>query len=590
MRGKDWETSPRSYEVTKEDIVVPVGDGIRLAGEAFYPDTDEPVPVILGAHPYNTEFQSAQIKPKSMGPLLGWAESGDPNYFARRGYAHVILNVRGTGRSDGRFRYLDTQEAEDVAAAIRWIADQPWCSGDVGMFGVSYFAIIQQQVAMLDPGPLKAIFAPWAYTDFYRDKYYHGGILSHKFLASWEEHVDSLQGGYCWSKEHLSDEEFDARVQDALADDEIYAQEHLVEALENPMEGLNGFITDVVLHRFDDEFYDEHTVSYKGTSVPAYLGAGWGIYGLHLPGAFRSWRNWEGPKKMLVGPDLYLDRPLYQLQDEAVRWFDHWLKDVDTGIMDEPPIRLFVMGTGGWKETTEWPLPETKWNTFYLHDDGLLFEREHWPNSGHSTFEESPFRHEELRFETPTLVEDTEVVGPIRLNLFASTTDTELLLFAILSDVGPDGETELTRGWLRGSQRKVDPERSTPWRAYHPHDERQELTPDEVYEFNVNLKPTANCFERGHRIGLTIKGADVGPGWDETEKTTWKQAAARGHLQRQTSAHISVQHNADYPSHLLLPVTRGNVMGTYYSGGEPSPPGGEFPLRKIQREKEIPDR
>ena len=84
-------------------------------------------------------------------------------------------------------------------------------------------------------------------------------------------------------------------------------------------------------------------------TIPAYLGACWGNYGLHLPGAFTAWRDWKGPKKMVIGPGVYLDRPVYQYQDESLRWFDHWLKDIDNGVMDEPPIRCFIPSTGEWK-------------------------------------------------------------------------------------------------------------------------------------------------------------------------------------------------------------------------------------------------
>ena len=173
---------------------------------------------------------------------------------------------------------------------------------------------------------------------------------------------------------------------------------------------------------------------------------------------------------MTIGPPFYLDRPLYQYQYESLRWFDHWLKGVDTGMMEEPPIKLFVTGTGEWKTATEWPLPETRWTPFYLHSNGLLSEHEFWPNEGSTTFENSQFNRDSLTFLTPALVENTEVIGPIVLNLYASSTDTEVLWFVSLLDIDLDGnETLLTRGWLRGSQRQVDKKRSKPWQPFHPH-------------------------------------------------------------------------------------------------------------------------
>ena len=100
--------------------------------------------------------------------------------------------------------------------------------------------------------------------------------------------------------------------------------------------------------------------------VPAYIGGCWGHFGLHLPGAFRSWENLKVTKKMIIGPPAYLDRPVSQLQYESLRWFDYWLKGIDTGIMQEPPILIYVIGTHEWKKAQEWPLPETRWTPFYL--------------------------------------------------------------------------------------------------------------------------------------------------------------------------------------------------------------------------------
>ena len=298
------------------------------------------------------------------------------------------------------------------------------------------------------------------------------------------------------------------------------------------------------------------------------------MYGLHLPGAFRSWENWKGPKKMIVGPPIYLDRPIYQYAFESLRWFDHWLKGVENGIMDEPPIRLFVIGTGEWRSTDEWPLPETKWTPFYLHHKGLLSEHEFWPKEGYSTFEDSFMNREELIFRTQPLIENTEVIGPMVLNLYASSTESEVLWFVSLWDIDPDGnEALLTRGWLRGSQRRMDPKRSKRWQPYHSHTQREFLKPDEIYEFNIEIRPIGVLFRAGHRIGLRIKCVD------DQIPMSFSEAVGTGHLWRQSASMVTVYHNTDYPSHLLLPITKGNIIGTYMSGGKTS--SEFFPYRRF---------
>src|SRR5258705_8433968 len=148
-----------------------------------------------------------------------------------------------------------------------------------------------------------------------------------------------------------------------------------------------------------------------------------GNYGLHLPGAFSAWKKWRGPKKMVIGPGIYLDRPVYQYQDEALRWFDYWLKGVDNGIMDEPPIRCFIPPTGEWKNLNDWPPAEARWTTFYLHKDGILSEHELWPAEASDSFDESNFEHGELKYITPALVEKTEVLRPSAFTPYMSATD-----------------------------------------------------------------------------------------------------------------------------------------------------------------------
>ena len=320
---------------------------------------------------------------------------------------------------------------------------------------------------------------------------------------------------------------------------------------------------DALLNPVDGPYWEDRRVQYDTIKVPAYIGACWGIYGLHLPGAFRSWENLNVPKKMIIGPPAYLDRPLYQLQYESLRWFDYWLKDIDTGIMDEPPIRLFLMGTGHWKEATDWPLPETKWTTFYLHENGVLFEHELWPEEGSDSYDDSPWHRGYLEYCSPPLVEDTEVIGPIVLKLYASSTDDDIFWIITLQEVDREGnEKTLTRGWLRGTHREIDAARSRPWAPYHPHAKPAHLVPGKIYEFDISLMPTANLFKAGSRFKIKISGKD-----DEPKHTL--DAIAGGHLWRQSPSRITVYHDPHHPSQLLLPITKGNILGTFISGGKP---------------------
>ena len=571
MFSETWKTSERKYSVVVEqDVKITMSDGTQINADIFRPDSDEKFPAILGYHPYHQAAQSAPIRPGAF-PLkdpgqeknAGYIEAGDPNFFVRRGYVHVIANIRGTGKSGGKYPFLAPPEAQDGFEIIEWIAHQPWCNGNVGMFGVSYFAWIQQFIAALNPPHLKCLFGPWAATDLYRDSVYHGGILGHGFwrLLARESFYKCRAEGH--SRKKLGDSKFKEAMDQVLQDEDIGAVPELVQILRNPDAGTNPLLVDILLHPYDGPYWEERRVKYATIKVPAYIGACWGIYGLHLPGAFRSWENLKVPKKMIIGPPSYLDRPLYQLQYESLRWFDYWLKGIDTKIMDEPPVRLFVMGTNEWKEGNSWPLPGTKWTPFYLHENGLLLEREHWPNEGSDSFEDSPWGRGYLEYCSPRLVENTEVIGPIVLNLYASTTDDEVLWFISLREVDSQGnERVLTRGWLRGSHREVDPNRSKSWAAFHPHEKSEPLIPGKIYEFNIPIVPTGNLFKAGSRIKLKIACTD-----DQPKHRL--EMIASGHLCRQSPSQITIYHNTEHPSHLLLPITRGNILGTFMSGGRP---------------------
>jgi predicted acyl esterase len=160
------------------------------------------------------------------------------------------------------------------------------------------------------------------------------------------------------------------------------------------------------------------------------------------------------------------------------------------------------------------------------------------------------------------MVESTEICGPMVLNLYGSTTDTEVFWFVSLWDVKAGGEEELlTRGWLRGSQRRLDPDASRPWQPVHLHRERIPLEPNAICEFNIEIRPYGILLQPGHCLKLKIRCAD-----DETPKTFIDNLGG-GQIWRQGMSRVTVYHNERYPSHVLLPITSGNRIGTFISGG-----------------------
>jgi len=152
MFTKKWETSRRRYGIIEDrNVSIPVSDGIKIDTDIFRPESKGRFPAILGVHQYNKKLQSAPIMPAGINMATGGIEAGDYNFYVRRGYAQIIANMRGTGRSGGEYLNYGPREVQDTCEIIEWIADQPWCDGNIGMFGVSAFAIAQQQVAALRP-------------------------------------------------------------------------------------------------------------------------------------------------------------------------------------------------------------------------------------------------------------------------------------------------------------------------------------------------------------------------------------------------------------------------------------------------------
>ena len=177
--------SEKKYSMIDErDVMVPMRDGVSLAVDVFRPDDDDKFPVLLGMSPYGKGIQSLSIpiQPDRSPIHHTPTEAGNPEYFTARGYVHSVADVRGTGISEGEYLgWMSKQEAEDGYDLVEWAAAQPWCDGNVGMVGISYFGTIQLPVAAEQPPHLKAIM-PWnAPADFYRESTHHGGILQSFF-------------------------------------------------------------------------------------------------------------------------------------------------------------------------------------------------------------------------------------------------------------------------------------------------------------------------------------------------------------------------------------------------------------------------
>lgn len=559
------------------DVMVPMRDGLRLCADVYRPDADGRFPALLAIAPHNKELQNPELA-GALPPQPAWStvwqggsEAGDSEYFVSRGYAHVVGNLRGFGKSeDGGDPHWDLYDL------IEWIAEQSWCDGNVGMVGLSAFAANQWNAAMLKPPHLKSIFpfdAMPAYGAIH-DRY-PGGVI-HVMLHLLE--AQSVAHGGHGVPQQLSAEK-EARLAEALSNPD-YRMYSWVYNLLSQKGQIEHRLFEHLLDPYEkDGAMEESEARMKTVSVPAYTGAGWHsyTYKMHLQGAQNWFNGIDVPKKLIFTGPTHMERPFHSLHDEMLRWHDHWLKKIDTGVMDEPPVKYWVMGENTWRTGDAWPLPETVWTKYYLHSWERLRTEPFIAGARDAYREPDCFVQmpptqtrtiSRLRYLTEPLAEDTLIAGPIALTFYAKIDQDDVNWIVILKDVGPDvsvrtgrdgewgspdlPEREITRGWLRASYRELDPERTKPWKPWHKltRAANRKVVPGEINEYQVEVLATANKFLRGHRICVELTTLDLPSGTGFGHSCEYVPY----HIGSSKTTVVKLYHNEEYPSHLVLPV------------------------------------
>jgi uncharacterized protein len=287
------------------------------------------------------------------------------------------------------------------------------------------------------------------------------------------------------------------------------------------------FTTVAVDHQLFDEYeywqYRDLSRRIADVGIPMYLGADWENVCLHLDTPFAVFDRVDKsiPYRMSITPRGSLQWPWESLHVEALAWYDHWLKKRDTGIMEGPAIRYYVEGADEWRTAETWPLPETQFVDWHLRADGSLSATPgpqgardylHLPRALDLPKNANPPQlPAALSWDTAPFDETVDFVGPFKLSLHAASTAPDVDWIVKLLLIEADGTPcDLTQGWLRASHRALDPERSKPYRPYHPHDRTEPLVPGEPTWFEIAIVPTAQRFKRGQRLQLLLTSADEG--------------------------------------------------------------------------------
>jgi uncharacterized protein len=543
------------------DVKVPMQDGVNLSADIYRPKAPGKYPTVLMRTPYSNNGE----------PMV---EKG--RRLANHGYACVIQDCRGRWDSDGD--YYPFREGRDGFDTQEWIGRQPWSDGKIGMAGGSYVGTVQWQSAPFGSKHLKCIAPRVICCDYYTGLMYPGGAFQLNVMATWGMRTNARTG----------------QTIDAHHWHEAFRGMPLADLAKQAGRDL-GFWKDWVDHPSYDDYWEEFDgeKQWGDISVPSLNMGGW--YDLYAPQTFT---NYNGLKlnggsqeakqsRLIVGPWIHalstgtktgdVDfgiNSMVDLESLELRWLDHWLKGIDTGLVDEAPLRLFIMGINEWHDEHEWPLARTDWQKWYLHSDGnantvigdgclsaaepkdestdrFVFDPEYpVPTRGGNNCcspEVVPWgpqdqrclemRSDVLCYTSDPLENDLEVTGPIKVILHAETDGKDTDWTAKLIDVWPSGYAmNLCDGIIRARYREGFTEPKL-------------LEPGKVYEYEIEVGVTGNVFRKGHQIRLEISSSNF-PRFDRNPNTG-RDVGTETELRQ---ARQTIHHSKAHPSHILLPV------------------------------------
>ncbi|MFA1547957.1 CocE/NonD family hydrolase [Actinomadura chokoriensis] len=519
-------------------VYIPMRDGARLAADIMRPRRDgavvtDPLPVLWCHDRYRrSQFEDGVTRTKL--DTRPWLRA-----VLRSGYVIVAVDARGTGASSGtRSEEFGETEASDGYEVTEWLAGRPWCDGAVGMFGDSYLAVAQLLTAAKAPPHLGAIFPQMPLFDLY-SFLYPGGVFRDGFVRHWADRVRRL------------DVEAGVTAVTGHGDASRRAvAEH---------RGNYDVLARAELHPYRDSRRPDGTAAYRrspagavaeinASGIPVCLLSGW--FDIWVRDAVLWFENLTVPKKLTIGPFAHTGRDEVDLAAEHLRWFDHWLKGVDTGVMTEPPLRYRVMGADpgrAWRTAERWPV-EGEPTKYYFRrgpsgsiesvNDGLLCPEPPGPAAGadeyvadYSTTSGDATRWADgyggpygyrpltendakaLTYTTEVLSQPVEVIGHPIAHVFVESTYPDGDFFVYLEEVDEAGASHyVTEGVLRASHRRLG---LAPYSnfglPYHPSAEAAvEDLPSLPVELVIDLHPTAFRLTPGKRLRVAITCRDRG--------------------------------------------------------------------------------
>lgn len=600
------EGSSQQYDVLSErDVMVPMRDGVRLATDVYRPAldgraVDSAFPLLVERTPYN----------KLRVDLVSTAR-----FFARRGYAVALQDVRGRFHSEGDW-YPFALEGPDGFDTLEWLHRQPWCNGRIGTIGLSYSGSDQTALATLNPPGLAAQFVSEGMSNYHTSAMRQGGAMELRFM------IYAFQMAIT-SREAAANRPLRLLLERERANIGEWVRRTPLREGVSPLRHLPSYerwVLDVLTRTDYDEYWKQYGLNVeeyyeRHPDIPVYLLTGWyDSYCRSVTDNFVALsRSKRGPIRLIVGGWPHSTAPIGQTwagdidfgpdaaveyDDLRLRWFDQQLKGLRTGLENEPPVRVMVMGGGSgrknddgrldvggrWRDLDDWPPPSMRPVKYYLRPNGRLEPEAPPAGAAPSRYQFDPAnpvptiggnisvayeimppggfdqrarsdvfgatdhlplaaRHDVLVFQTPPLESDMAMIGPVSVRLWASSSGPDTDFTAKLIDVYPPN-ADYPDGYALNLSDSIIRAR---YRNSREHAEL--MTPGEICEFTIVPYPIGNIFKAGHRIRLDISSSNF-PRFDVNPNTS----EPLGMSNRLQVADQTVYHDAEHPSHILLPL------------------------------------
>ncbi|GEN46852.1 CocE/NonD family hydrolase [Alkalibacillus haloalkaliphilus] len=555
-----------SQVIIEKDIPCKLRDGVTLYANIYRPNQPGQFPTLLSRLPYNKNLPNFSHR------------YIDPLRLVEQGYVVIIQDVRGRFASEGEFQPFN-QEFNDGYDSVEWAASLDFSNSHVGLFGLSYYGFTQMFAAMSQPPSLKAIFPAFTGHNIAEEFSERQGAVELAKLQTWM--LDSIAPDYLRRKQTA--EQFKDTEKLLIEDlDHILDWHAYTPYAELPPIMKHEPIQQLYTNYINNELFSDalkHT-DINAVQTPGYHMAGW--YDCFLNATINNYTKTvqnNSNQKLIIGPwghgvfspyfgdryfGLHGSGECIEGKDDItslhIKWFDYWLKGKSSNVIEEAPIKLFVMGSNKWRSEYEWPLARTNYTPLYLQKDNRLSFNQPSENKSYNQFEYDPnqpvptkggpslfihgintgplaqneieTRDDVLIYTTEPLEQPVEVTGPVKAYVYASSDAVNTDFTVKLTDVQPDGTSiNVTEGIVRAKHQ-------------HPN-----FKPDDVTLFEIDLWATSIEFLQGHRIRIQISSSnfpmyDVNPNTGNSLKNTTET----------TVANQTIYHNKDYPSHVLLPI------------------------------------